>query len=226
MTIGARLKEERLRLGRTQTAFATLASVSKGAQINWEKDASSPPATALAAFRDAGADVLYILTGERSDRLAPNVPLGEQTGLGDASATLDRAERMIQAAEAWPIEAGAAEVEAIRGDLDRVARDQELPEQLRARADWILHYALGDSDAGQRYRRRTKRVGMTLKHAIRELEALEDELGWQPPRVIHHALMALHFKLGLDRDDIMDLLSAMKAALEQSVTAPPEPAGA
>lgn len=65
MTIGARLKEERSRLGRSQTDFATLAGVKKGTQISWEKDASSPTAQALTAFAEAGADVLYIVTGRR-----------------------------------------------------------------------------------------------------------------------------------------------------------------
>lgn len=40
--------------------------VAKNTGINWEKDASSPTATALGAFAEAGADVLYILTGNRT----------------------------------------------------------------------------------------------------------------------------------------------------------------
>lgn len=70
MTVGARLKQERTRLGRSQTDFASLAGVKKGTQISWEKDASSPTAQALVAFSDAGADVLYILTGKH----LPSVP--------------------------------------------------------------------------------------------------------------------------------------------------------
>lgn len=70
MTVGSRLKEERSRLGCSQTAFAEVAGVKKGTQISWEKDASSPSAQALVAFASAGADVLYILTGRR----LPNLP--------------------------------------------------------------------------------------------------------------------------------------------------------
>lgn len=66
MSLGARLKEERLRLGLNQTALAALANASKGAQINWEKDVNSPPASALAAYAEAGVDVLYILTSKRT----------------------------------------------------------------------------------------------------------------------------------------------------------------
>lgn len=65
MSIGERLKQERTRLGQSQTEFASLAGVKKGTQISWEKDASSPTAQALTAFATAGADVLYIVTGRR-----------------------------------------------------------------------------------------------------------------------------------------------------------------
>lgn len=65
MSLGSRLKEERSRLGLSQTAFAQLAGAKKGTQISWEKDASSPTAAALMAFAEAGADALYILTGKR-----------------------------------------------------------------------------------------------------------------------------------------------------------------
>lgn len=65
MTLGSRLREERTRLGLSQTAFAGLAGAKKGTQISWEKDASSPTAAALMAFADAGADVMYILTGKK-----------------------------------------------------------------------------------------------------------------------------------------------------------------
>lgn len=67
MDISDRLKEERQRLGLSQTAFAAIAGVTKSAQIKWESGSSSAPtAPALAAFAEAGADVLYILTGRRT----------------------------------------------------------------------------------------------------------------------------------------------------------------
>ncbi|WP_375292332.1 hypothetical protein [Sphingomonas melonis] len=51
----------------SQTDFAALAGAKKGTQISWEKDASAPNAIALIAFAEAGADVLYILTGRRTN---------------------------------------------------------------------------------------------------------------------------------------------------------------
>lgn len=71
MNLGGRLKAERERLGLSQTDFAALAGASKHAQINWEKGVAAPNATALAAWSEAGLDVLYVVTGQRSLPLVP-----------------------------------------------------------------------------------------------------------------------------------------------------------
>ena len=64
--IGARLREERVRLGRNQEDFAAIAHTTKRSQYEYEKDGAAPSATYLAAIAAAGADVLYIVTGARS----------------------------------------------------------------------------------------------------------------------------------------------------------------
>ena len=74
MNLHERLKEERERLGHSQTAFAALAGASKHAQINWEKGAASPNAAALAAWADAGLDVLYVVTGQRAGGASAPAP--------------------------------------------------------------------------------------------------------------------------------------------------------
>ncbi len=66
MNIGRRLKDERERLGMSQTEFAAIAGASKHAQINWEKGDATPNANALAAWAEKGLDVLYVVTGSRS----------------------------------------------------------------------------------------------------------------------------------------------------------------
>lgn len=66
MNLFERLREERERLGFSQTAFAAMADASKHAQINWEKGIASPNAVALAAWASEGLDVLYVVTGDRS----------------------------------------------------------------------------------------------------------------------------------------------------------------
>lgn len=66
MNLGERLREERERLGYTQPAFAAVAGAKKHAQINWEKSAAFPNAAALEAWSKVGLDVLYVVTGQRS----------------------------------------------------------------------------------------------------------------------------------------------------------------
>ncbi len=67
MSIGIRLKEERERLGFSQTAFAGLAETTKKSQIDYEKDLTQPKAGYLEVVAKVGADVQYIITGIRSD---------------------------------------------------------------------------------------------------------------------------------------------------------------
>ena len=66
MTIGARLLEERTRMGMNQTEFAARGGVGKATQINYEKGERIPDASYLQAIGAAGADVLYIVTARRS----------------------------------------------------------------------------------------------------------------------------------------------------------------
>lgn len=63
---GERLREERERLGLTQSQMGELAGVTKKSQINYEKGERHPDSVYLAAIAAAGADVLYILTGQRN----------------------------------------------------------------------------------------------------------------------------------------------------------------
>lgn len=66
-TLGARLKEERERLGLTQVALALLTGASKSSQIGWESGRAVPNAEYLATALTLGMDVVYVLTGARSD---------------------------------------------------------------------------------------------------------------------------------------------------------------
>lgn len=65
MTIGERLREERERLGLSQTAFAGLVGASKGTQFNYERNSAAPTAIALAVWATVGLDVLYVVMGRR-----------------------------------------------------------------------------------------------------------------------------------------------------------------
>lgn len=64
--IGARLKQERERLGKSQTDFGVAAGVGRQSQFNYESGARVPDANYLAAIAKLGADVLFIVVGEES----------------------------------------------------------------------------------------------------------------------------------------------------------------
>ncbi|SEA50016.1 helix-turn-helix domain-containing protein [Variovorax sp. YR216] len=64
--VGARLKEERERLGLSQADFAAIGDASKRTQIQWEKGAAAPNAEFLALVAQVGVDVLYVVTGQRT----------------------------------------------------------------------------------------------------------------------------------------------------------------
>lgn len=63
----ARLREERLRLGLSQAAFAAACGVQKLAQLKYEKGERAPDAAYLMGAAEAGVDVLYVLTGVRQE---------------------------------------------------------------------------------------------------------------------------------------------------------------
>ncbi|WP_081271635.1 helix-turn-helix domain-containing protein [Variovorax paradoxus] len=74
--VGARLKEERDRLGWSQATLAETAGASRRAVVAWEGGVTVPGADALAALAPHGFDVLYIVIGQRSapveSRLSPD----------------------------------------------------------------------------------------------------------------------------------------------------------
>ena len=71
MPIGKRLREERERLGLSQPAFAAVAGTTKQTLFSWETGKTAPDGFQLAALATTGADVLYILTGQRSQPVPP-----------------------------------------------------------------------------------------------------------------------------------------------------------
>lgn len=85
MGIHDRLREERERLGMSQDAFGEIAGVRKQAQHLYEKGERHPDTRYLAAIAAAGADVLYILTGQRSAPVAPQalLPASDRALLDD-----------------------------------------------------------------------------------------------------------------------------------------------
>lgn len=72
MHLGSLLREERVRLGMTQAAFAEACGVAKRAQIHYESDERVPSATYLSAAAALGVDVNYLLTGAREIQSDPD----------------------------------------------------------------------------------------------------------------------------------------------------------
>ena len=64
--IGLRLREERERLGLTQTQFADVGNASKRSVTDWEQGKLHPNGEFLALLSERGADINYIFTGERN----------------------------------------------------------------------------------------------------------------------------------------------------------------
>lgn len=100
MTIEKRLKEERERLGLSQPGFGELTGVVKQTVIQWEKGASAPNAGQLAAIAAAGADVLYILTGQRVITPAPALKPDEAALLDNYRNSPQEGKQQLEAASA------------------------------------------------------------------------------------------------------------------------------
>ncbi|SCU94405.1 putative phage DNA-binding protein [Cupriavidus necator] len=73
---GERLEEERARLNLSKAAMALAGEVSAGAYSNYLRGARVPDLAALAAWANAGVDVLYVVVGRRMpDLLTPEEEL-------------------------------------------------------------------------------------------------------------------------------------------------------
>ena len=67
MSFGARLAEERKRLGLKQAEFASLVGTDVPKQSLYENDRRELRADYLARLADAKVDVIYVLTGHRTE---------------------------------------------------------------------------------------------------------------------------------------------------------------
>jgi transcriptional regulator with XRE-family HTH domain len=66
-TLGARLKGERKRLGYGLEEFAALGGVGKSTQARYEADEGKPPADYLNKISAHGAEIFWIMRGEKED---------------------------------------------------------------------------------------------------------------------------------------------------------------
>ncbi len=108
VSIGARLREVRESMGLSQTEFAEIAAkagvpgATRQSQAKYEKGMAAPSSGYLAAIAAAGADVLYILTGQKNSVVSELLLTRRQAALLDNYDHTDEAGKKI-------IEATAAE---------------------------------------------------------------------------------------------------------------------
>ncbi len=91
MVINLRLREERERLGFTQKEVAALVGMTSRAQVMYESGERNPDTKYLSSIAESGFDVLYILTGQRSQPVAPQelLPEGDRILLNNFHAAPD-----------------------------------------------------------------------------------------------------------------------------------------
>ena len=122
MDISTRLQEERKRLGLTQEAVAAQLGATKRSVINWEGGAALPGAEVLARYAAAGADVLYILTGQRTGGAsAPPPPRAVSEGDRILLDNFHAAPAQVQAGVKTALGAFAPGGGARRGKQDKAA---------------------------------------------------------------------------------------------------------
>ncbi|MBL8471371.1 MAG: helix-turn-helix transcriptional regulator [Rhodocyclaceae bacterium] len=68
MSIGERLREERVRLGLTQAQIAARVAMTPKAQVDYEMGRRYPDAAYLSVLAEMGFDVNYVVTGGRASR--------------------------------------------------------------------------------------------------------------------------------------------------------------
>lgn len=99
-TIGERLKDERTRLGLSQSAFAEIGGVKKLAQINYEKGERFPDALYLSNLAKIGVDVLFIVTGQKVNESSHTL-VPDELLLLDGYRQLDEATKKRTVAFIW-----------------------------------------------------------------------------------------------------------------------------
>lgn len=76
--LGSRLREERERLGLSQTDFGAAAGVGRKTQFNYESDERSPDGEYFAKIAALGIDVRYVITSSRDYEPPPPLTAEEQ----------------------------------------------------------------------------------------------------------------------------------------------------
>ena len=106
---GDRLRDVREAMGLSQQDLADLCGVTMRSQRNYEKGERNPDSVYLAALAAAGADVLYLLTGQRAGGPPPTASTltPRQQALLDNYERADEQSKQIIEAAAQAVNPGA-----------------------------------------------------------------------------------------------------------------------
>lgn len=92
-----RLREERERLGYNQADFGEVGGVKKLAQFNYEKGERAPDAEYLGKIAGIGADVVYLLTGQRSVPITATLNKKEEALLDNYRNSDEKGKKTVEA---------------------------------------------------------------------------------------------------------------------------------
>ncbi|OYU42814.1 MAG: hypothetical protein CFE44_21865 [Burkholderiales bacterium PBB4] len=71
--LNARLKDERVKMGYTQSALAAIGQRTRTAQVRYESGETCPDVEYLANLQSSGVDIRYVLNGRHKEELADGV---------------------------------------------------------------------------------------------------------------------------------------------------------
>lgn len=127
-TYGEKIREERERLGLSQTEFGDKTGVTKKTQGLYERGEREPDGSYFQAAGAAGCDVLYILTGRREPKVGAQSPFDEARFIA------------VRAIQEWQIEAGRTlPIDKFLRAIDLIVElSGDHPQQVRKHADNVL----------------------------------------------------------------------------------------
>ncbi|MGC9368668.1 MAG: XRE family transcriptional regulator [Paracoccaceae bacterium] len=131
-SVGDRLRSERERLGLSQAAFAALAGASKPSQVRYEKGERYPDGLYFQRIASKGADVLFILTGEK------NPVLPDRTRPMSGEVTIDDQEYA-------PV--GVYDVDAAAGN-GIIPLSEAASDQVAFTRSWLMRHGIAADLAG------------------------------------------------------------------------------
>ncbi|MEB0040783.1 MULTISPECIES: helix-turn-helix domain-containing protein [unclassified Pseudomonas] len=94
--MGARLRQERKRLGYSQREMGLLGGVAANAQGKYESGERVPKADYLAALASEGLDVLYVLTNQRSAGTAVDTLLKQVAQVDEPDAVFKEVKHAVR----------------------------------------------------------------------------------------------------------------------------------